>query len=69
MYTSEVRQPNGQSSMMEEDFIFADGKEYLVYANGQEERLVTSACTRTRELEKAGEDLKELGEGYESERK
>jgi hypothetical protein len=55
--------------MMEEDFMFADGKEYLVYASGQEERLVTSACTRTRELEKAGEDLKELGEGYESERK
>jgi hypothetical protein len=69
MYTSEVRHPNGLTSMMSEDFHFQDGKRYLVYAGGQVERLSTSACTRSRELEKAGDDLRELGEGHEPKRK
>jgi hypothetical protein len=65
MYTREARQPNGLTSMMSEDFYFKDGQQYLIYADGTTERLQTSACTRSREIEKAGEDLKELGEGHE----
>jgi hypothetical protein len=69
MYTSEVREPNGLFSMVAEDFDFEDGKRYLVYAGGPKERLRTSACTRSREFEKAGDDLMELGEGHEPKRK
>ncbi len=64
MYTSEVRHSNGIFSMMAEDFRFEDGEQYLVYANGEMKRLKTSACMRTRKLEKAEDDLKELGEGH-----
>lgn len=41
---------------------FTVGKKYLVYAYGEEE-LETSRCGRTRSVEAAGIDLKELGEG------
>jgi hypothetical protein len=43
---------------------FVVGKKYLVYARGKE-ILETSVCTRTKELDKAPDDLKELGEGEE----
>ena len=43
---------------------FVVGKKYLVYAYGKE-ILSTSICTRTKELDKASDDLKELGEGEE----
>lgn len=69
MYTSEVRQSNGETSGMSEDFNFEDGKRYLIYAVGTIGRLRTSACNRSRELEKAENDLKELGAGHEPERK
>jgi len=69
MYTSRMRQPNGLDSIMANDFSFKDGQRYLVYAGGTLERLSTSACTRSRELGKAGDDLKELGEGHEPIRK
>ena len=35
----------------------------MVYAFGENEHLVTTECERTTKLEKAAEDLKELGEG------
>jgi hypothetical protein len=43
---------------------FVVGKKYLVYAFGKE-ILETDICTRTKELDKASDDLKELGEGKE----
>jgi hypothetical protein len=43
---------------------FVVGKKYLVYASGKE-ILETHICTRTKELDKASDDLKELGEGKE----
>jgi hypothetical protein len=46
---------------------FAVGKTYLVYANasgkGAKKALSTSSCHRTDLLEKAGEDLKDIGKG------
>jgi len=45
-------------------FVFYVGKSYLVYAYG-EGVLETDTCTRTRDLDKASDDLKELGEGEE----
>jgi hypothetical protein len=45
-------------------YLFVVGKKYLVYANGKE-ILETDKCTRTKELDKASDDLKELGEGKE----
>ncbi|HET8670035.1 MAG TPA: hypothetical protein VFM05_05240 [Candidatus Saccharimonadales bacterium] len=41
---------------------FSMGQKYLVYAYGEGE-LGTSRCTRTKSLESATFDLKELGEG------
>jgi hypothetical protein len=43
---------------------FVIGKKYLVYASGKE-ILETHVCTRTKELDKASDDMKELGEGKE----
>jgi hypothetical protein len=43
---------------------FVVGKKYLVYASGKE-ILKTSTCDRTKDLDKASVDLKELGEGQE----
>jgi hypothetical protein len=45
-------------------YVFVVGKKYLVYAFGKE-ILETNICTRTKELDKASDDLKELGEGKE----
>jgi hypothetical protein len=66
LYTSQVFLPNGQTSFSAEDFHFQDQKEYLVYAFGKPDHLSTSQCTRTRELSKAGSDLKELGLGHKT---
>jgi hypothetical protein len=41
---------------------FATGGRYLVYAYGKEE-IETSRCSRTKGIESAAYDLKELGEG------
>jgi TonB family protein len=64
MYTSEVHLPNGVTDSIEEDFRFEDEKDYLIYAFGKSDHLMTSKCTRTRELSKAAEDLRELGNGH-----
>jgi hypothetical protein len=45
-------------------YLFVVGKKYLVYAYGKE-ILETNTCTRTKELDKASDDLKELGKGEE----
>ena len=45
-------------------YAFVTGKKYLVYAYGKE-IFSTSICARTKELDKASDDLKELGEGEE----
>ena len=43
---------------------FKKGERYLVYAgSNRDERLITSICSRTRRMNKAGDDLRELGEG------
>lgn len=44
-------------------FGFQQGKSYLVYGYGDKEALNTNLCTRTKSIENAGDDLKELGEG------
>jgi hypothetical protein len=42
---------------------FDVGENYLVYAYGEDDRLVTVPCSRTTLLASAEEDLKALGEG------
>lgn len=44
-------------------YTFEKGKEYIVYAYGEENELGTNICTRTNMLANAQEDLQELGEG------
>jgi len=44
-------------------FGFQKGESYLVYCYGGQEALGTNLCTRTKNLDAADEDLKELGEG------
>jgi len=48
-------------------YAFQQGKSYLVYCYGEKKSLSTNICTRTRNIETAGEDLKELGEGKKPE--
>lgn len=43
-------------------YVFVVGKKYLVYAHGKD-LLSTSICARTQVLDKASDDLNELGEG------
>ena len=69
LFTSEIRYPNGITSMMAEDFHFKDEERYLVYANGEPKRLSTSGCTRTKEFAEAENDLNELNEGRKLNRK
>lgn len=42
---------------------FKEGQEYLVYAQGGQDRLMVKNCGRTRPLSKAGADLAVLGNG------
>jgi hypothetical protein len=44
-------------------FEFVKGQEYLVYATTFEGRLETGLCTRTAQLDLAGDDLAALGDG------
>lgn len=69
LYTSVRKYPDGTMSEMAEDFPFTKGESYLVYAYGQEEKLWTSECTRTKRLADAEKDLLELGEGKPPENK
>ena len=69
LYTGVSRWPGGYTRIAGEDFGFKVGEQYLVYAFGENEHLVTTECERTTKLEKAAEDLKELGEGRLPEKK
>ena len=46
-------------------FNFKLNEDYVVYAYGEEEKLMTGLCERTKSLDIAHEDLKALGEGKE----
>lgn len=48
-----------------EDARFRVGERYLVYAYAAGDKLRTRVCTRTAELSRAEEDLRELGKGSE----
>ena len=39
------------------------GEKYLVFAGVRDGKLFTGSCSRTKRLQYAGEDLKQLGEG------
>ncbi len=69
LYTGVTRYPNGYTRMFAEDFTFRVGEKYLVYADSSEDGLKTNGCRRTAEIEKAEEDLGELGEGKLPEKK
>jgi hypothetical protein len=45
-------------------FDFTTNDSYLIYANNYKNSLVTNLCKRTNKLPQAGEDLKQLGEGF-----
>jgi len=63
MYTSVTKFPDGTTRSYAEDFRFQKGESYLIYAFGLEDKLRTSECSRTKQLSKADEDLRQLGEG------
>jgi hypothetical protein len=44
-------------------YVFEEGEQYLVYADGSADNLTVSMCSRTQPLEWAEEDLAALGEG------
>ena len=64
IYKQEVIQENGLTWNAGEDFHQLDNKQYLIYAYGTIDKLSVSGCSRSRDLGKADDDLKELGEGY-----
>ena len=51
----------------EESFIFEKEKHYLVYTFSEMDKLSTDNCTGTKNIERAQEDLKFLGEGRKPE--
>ena len=63
LFTDQTKNPDGSQTITDCDFPFEVGKQYLVYAFRDEGKLKTNLCTRTKLLEKAGEDLKILGKG------
>lgn len=63
LHTGVTRYPNGIISFFSEDFTFQIGEKYLVYADTSGGNLRTDGCRRTKKLEKAEEDLRDLGEG------
>ena len=65
VHTWEYLLPNGYMRIFGENFKFDDDTEYLVYAFGKPDHLWADQCSRTRELTKAADDLKELGDGHE----
>jgi hypothetical protein len=59
MLTGTTKTPEGyQSSSC--DYEYGLGQKYLIYAYGSEDKLKTNDCSRTKSLEYAGEDIKEL---------
>jgi hypothetical protein len=58
---------DGRYYFQPESFIFKKEKRYLVYAYGAKDMLVTSVCTRTKNIERAQEDLNHLGKGQKPE--
>jgi hypothetical protein len=66
LVTDQTKNSDGTTTSSSCDYVFKEGEIYLVYANGKENELRTHACTRTRPLKKAEEDLKFLGKGNKS---
>jgi hypothetical protein len=66
LVTDQTRASDGTTSVGDCGLGFEKGKRYLIYAFGSEKELGTDACTRTKRLSKAEDDLKELGKGNKS---
>ena len=73
LYTSFTKYSDGGGSASSCEYPLRVGEQYLVYAfsptRGPANELRTSPCSRTVKLEEATEDLKELGEGKEPEKR
>lgn len=61
--TSQTRDVEGVMTVGDCDYPFKVGQRYLVYAQGAEEHLSASACSRTAPVKRAGRDLQALGAG------
>lgn len=67
VHIMKIETSKGRYTFAPESFIFKEGKPYLVYAFGDKAMLVTSRCTRTKNIERAQEDLNLLGKGQKPE--
>jgi hypothetical protein len=65
LVTTRTKNADGTSSSSSCDYDFKEHESYLIYATGEKRELRTNFCMRTRQLTKAEEDLKILGEGKE----
>jgi hypothetical protein len=63
LVTDQTRASDGTTSVGDCGLGFEKGEPYLIYAYGKENELGTDACTRTKKLKRAKEDLKQLGKG------
>jgi hypothetical protein len=66
LVTDQTRTSEGITSVGDCGLGFEKGKRYLIYAYGNEKELGTDACTRTKKIKRAKEDLKQLGKGKQS---
>ncbi len=66
--TDQMKSSDGSQTITDCDFPFQLGKRYLVFTYSDENDLKTNACTRTKAMEKAAEDLKALGRGRKPKR-
>jgi hypothetical protein len=60
MLTGTIKTPEGYYQSSSCDYGYVLGQKYLIYAYGSEDKLKTSACSRSKTLEYAEEDIKEL---------
>ncbi|MFZ1701302.1 MAG: hypothetical protein WBO10_17685 [Pyrinomonadaceae bacterium] len=64
--TDEMRLPDNRRTGLVDGFHFSAGESYLIFASGKAEELRVSPCGRSRQLARAGDELKILGKLYQS---
>ena len=65
LVTDIMKSADGIIAISNCEYKYVSGKEYLVFAGGDKNQLVSGACTPTKLLNKANKELELLGEGRE----
>ena len=60
LISDQTRAADGTVTVSDCDLGFEEGKEYLIYAYGEDDNFGTGYCTRTRNIKRAARDIREL---------